>query len=208
MARADELIVNAHQQRDGDGAEDRERAPRAADQRLDDDESQNRKHDDADQENADARNRARNRPHLGTHDIAERTAVAPRRQKKDGHVLDRTGKYRAGENPQRTGQITHLRGKHRTNQRTRACNGREVMPEEHVFIGWNVIETVVMAMGGGWPRRFNTERPLGDEQPVEPVGYEIDAHRRDHQPRGIDRLAPMQRNNPKRHRAEQSDCRP
>ena len=81
MTRADELIVDPHQQCDRDCAEHCKSSPRTADQRLDDNEGKNRKHDDANQENAYAGNRARNGSHLGTNDIAERTTIAPCRQK-------------------------------------------------------------------------------------------------------------------------------
>ena len=163
VPRPDELIVDAHQQRDRDGAEHRERAPRAADQRLDDDEREHRKHDDADQEDADAGDRARDRAHLGVDDVAERTAVAPRREKQHRHVLDRAGKHRAGENPQRARQIAHLRGKHRTDERAGAGDGRKMVAVEHVAIGRNVIEAVVVALGGRGARRIDAERPVGDE---------------------------------------------
>jgi hypothetical protein len=141
----------------------REGSPRAADQRLDDNEGKNRKHDDADQKNAHARNRARNRSHLGTDDIPERATIAPCRQKQDRHVLDRAGEHCASENPQRTRQIAHLGGKHRTDQWTGPRDRCEVMAVEHVSIGRNVIETVVMTIGRRWPRTIDAERPVSDE---------------------------------------------
>ena len=60
-ARPDEAAVDAHDQRDRDGAEHREGAPRAAYQCLHHDQRQHRKHDDADQQYADAGD-ARRRP--------------------------------------------------------------------------------------------------------------------------------------------------
>jgi hypothetical protein len=56
-----------------------------------------------------------------------------------------------------------LRSKHRTDQWARACDSREVMAEEHVAIGWNVIETIVMAIGRRRPRTIDAECPVGDE---------------------------------------------
>src|SRR6266487_2297358 len=84
-------------------------------------------------------------------------------RKQHRHVLDRAGKHRAGQNPQRARQVPHLGGKHGTDQWTRACNRREVMAKEHVPIGRDVIETVVMAVGGRWPRAIDAERLLGHE---------------------------------------------
>src|SRR5215470_14186992 len=84
-------------------------------------------------------------------------------------------------------------------------DGREVMPVEHVAVGRDVIETVVMTNGGRRPRAIDAERPLGDEKAVEPVGYEVDANCGDDQPCGIDRFAPVERDNRERNRAQYSD---
>jgi hypothetical protein len=88
-----------------------------------------------------------------------------------------------------------LRGKHWTDQWARPCNRREVMAVEHVSIGRDVIETVVVTGGGRWPSTINAERPIGDEQSIEAIGYEINANRSDHQPGGIDRFTSVERNN-------------
>ena len=82
------------------------------------------------------------------------------------------------------------------------------MPEEYVAVGRDVIETVVMTKGGRRPRAIDAERPLGDEKAVEPVGYEVDANRGDDQPRGIDRFAPIERDDRERSRAQDSDPGP
>ena len=51
-----------------------------------------------------------------------------------GHVLDRTGKYSASKNPKCARQVAHLCCKHRADQGTGAGYGREMMAEKHVPI--------------------------------------------------------------------------
>jgi hypothetical protein len=56
-----------------------------------------------------------------------------------------------------------LRRKHRAHQWARACDCREVVAEEHVLIGRNVIETVVTAISRRRPRTIDTERSVSDK---------------------------------------------
>ena len=104
----------------------------------------------------------------------------------------RAGEHRAGKNPKSSGQVTHLRGKHRTNQWTRACNRREVMAKEDVSIGGNVIEAVIVTVGGRRPRRIDAEHLVRHEQRVEAVGEEVDAKGGNNEPSRADALAPAQ----------------
>ena len=82
------------------------------------------------------------------------------------------------------------------------------MSVEHVSVGRDVIEAVVMTNGGCRPRAIDAERPVCDEKAVEPVGYEVNANRGDDQPRGIDRFAPVERNDSERNRAQYGDPYP
>src|SRR5262252_4504700 len=45
-----------------------------------------------------------------------------------------------------------------TNQWTGAGNRREMMAVQHISIGRDVIEAVVMAVGGRWPRTIDAKR--------------------------------------------------
>ena len=74
-----------------------------------------------------------------------------------------------------------------------------MMAEEHVLIGRNVIETVIMTSSRRLPRAIDPERPVGDEQPIKPIGDEIDANRGDDQPRGVDRFTSIERHDRKCH---------
>jgi hypothetical protein len=74
-----------------------------------------------------------------------------------------------------------------------------MMTEEHVLIGRNVIETVIMARGRRLSRTIDSECPVGDEQSIKPIGDEIDANRGDDQPRGVDRFTSIERHDRKCH---------
>ena len=102
---------------------------------------------------------AGDRPHLGAHHVAERLAVAPGREEQHGHVLHRAGEHDAGEDPQRAGQIAHLRREHRADQRPGAGDRGEMMAEQHVAVGRNVIEAVVVAIGRRRARRDRRRAP-------------------------------------------------
>ena len=85
--------------------------------------------------------------------VAERPAVAAHRDEQDDEVLHRAGEHDAGEDPQRAGQVAHLRGEHGPDQRAGAGDGREVVAEQHVFVGRHVVQAVVVADGGRLRRR-------------------------------------------------------
>ena len=116
---------------------------------------------------ADAGDRAGDRSHLRAHHVAERASVAPRGQEQHGHVLHRAGEDDAGENPQRARQVAHLRREHRTDQRAGAGDRREVMAEQHVTVGRNVIEAVIVTDGRRRPAGIDAEHFVGDEQRVD-----------------------------------------
>ena len=187
-AGADEAAVDAHDQRDREGAEHREGAPRAALQRIDHHERQHRQDDDADQEDANPGDAAGDRPHLRADHFGERLAVSPNRQKQHRRVLHRAGEHHAGQDPQRAGKVTHLRGQHRPDQWPGAGDRREMMAEQDIAVGRDVIEPIVMAIGWGHAPRVHAVGLGGDEQRIEPVGDEVDADRRHDQPGGVDRL--------------------
>ena len=77
--------------------------------------------------------------------VAQRAAVAARRDEQDDEVLHRAGEHHAGQDPQRARQVAHLRGEHRADQRAGAGDGREVVAEQHVLVGGHVVEAVVVA---------------------------------------------------------------
>ena len=193
MPGADEAHVHAHDQRDRDRCRDGEQSPRTAGERLDDDQAQHREDDDHDREHADQRQRAGNRTQLHLDHLAERLAVAAYRSEQHDEVLHRAGDDDAGQDPQRSGQVAHLRGEDRADQRTGAGDRREMMTVEDDLVGRDVILAVVVSYRRRRPAVVEHQDFFGDELAVEPVGDEIDAQRSSHQPHRVDRFAPPQR---------------
>src|SRR5690606_14641622 len=76
--------------------------------------------------------------------IPQRTPVAAHGDEQHREVLHRPRKYHTGQNPEHAGQITHLRRQHWPDQGASPCNGGKMVPEEHVFISWYVVQTIVM----------------------------------------------------------------
>ena len=149
--------------------------------------------DHANEGDANSDDAAGGRTDLGADHLAERLGVAAGREEQHDHVLDRPGEHDAGQNPQGSGQVAHLRRKHRPDQRPRAGDRREMMAVEDVAVGRDVIEPVVVAIGGRHALRIDAERARDDEQRIEAVGDEVDADRGGHEPRRVDRFAARER---------------
>ena len=79
------------------------------------------------------------------------------------HVVHAARENGADQNPQQAGQIAELRGKHGPEQGTGRGNGGEVMAEEHVLIGLDIVLTVGVLHGGGDAVGVNVEHLGGDE---------------------------------------------
>ena len=126
---------------------DREGAPRAVGQRLDDDQRQHGEQDHHDHEGAEQRDHAGDQAELGADQLAERAAVAAHRDEQDHEVLHRAGEDHAGQDPEQARQVAHLRGEHGADQRAGAGDGREMVAEQHVAVGRDVVEPVVVAIG-------------------------------------------------------------
>ncbi len=191
-ARADVAHVDAHEHRDRDGRHDRENAPRALGQGLDHDQRQHCEDDDHDQEAAEQRDGAGNAAHFLAHHVAQGAPVAPGGEEQDHEVLHRTGQHHAGDQPERAGQVAHLRRQHRPDQRPRAGNGREVVAEKNVFVGRDVVQAIVVEHGRRGPARIELHHVVGDEEAVVAVGDQVDGDCRDDDPEGVDRLSAAQ----------------
>ncbi len=191
-ARADVAHVDAHEHRDRDGRHHREDAPWALGQGFDHDQRQHREDDDHDQEAAEQRDGPGNTAHLFAHHIPQGTAVATGGQEQDHEVLHRTGQHHPGNQPQGTGQIAHLRRQHRADQRACTGNRRKVVTEKNVFVGRHIVQTIVVDHRRGCPPGIELHHVVGDEQTVVTVRNQVDGHRSDHNPQGVDRLAAAQ----------------
>ena len=85
------------------------------------------------------------------------------------------GKHTTDQNPQKTGHIAELCGKHRSKQRTRRSNSGEMVTEKDVLVGGDVVLTVRVAYSRSLTGFIDIENFLGDEQTVETVSYRKDA---------------------------------
>ena len=86
--------VEAHEDRERDRHADREHAPRALGQRVDDDEAEAGERDDEDEEDRDGGGDAGDRTDLGARDLGQRPAAAPGRRPQRDHVVDGAGEAR------------------------------------------------------------------------------------------------------------------
>ena len=189
-ARAQEAHVDAHEQRNRYGRADGEDAPRTFGQRFHHDQRQHREDDDHDQEAAKEGDGARHAAHLFFDHLTQRRTVTARGDKQHHKVLHRPRQHHARQQPERTRQVAHLRSQHRTDQRTRACNGGEVVTKQHVTVGWHVVQAVIVNDRRGGARRVELHDLLRDVQAVVAISHKIDGNRRDHDPQGADVLAP------------------
>ena len=165
--------------------DEREQAPRAVAQRVDDDQRQHREQDDHDREDRDHRRHAGDRVDFLLRDLAERLAVAPHRRAEDHEVLHRAAEHDAGDQPDRAGQEAELRRERRTDERAGAGDRREVMAEEDPLVRRHEVAAVVEPLGRRRAARVEPEDLLGDEPRVEAVGDEIGADGGDDEPAAL-----------------------
>ena len=72
--------------------------------------------------------------------LAEGLAVAAHREEEHDHVLDGAGEDDADDDPERAGQVAHLRREHRADERAGAGDRGEVVAEEHAAVGDVVVD--------------------------------------------------------------------
>ena len=208
MSGPQEPPIDTHQNGDGKRGEDGEGSPRAIGQGSDHDEAQHSQQDHHDRENADHRDEPRGLAHLRLDQIAERAAVAARRDEKNEKVLHRAREDDADDEPERAGKIAHLRREHRADKRPRAGDRREVMAEEHIFVGRHIIESVGQTMRGGRTRGIDAQHPARDEGRIETEADQIDANRRGHEPERVDALAARDGERVEREQSGRADSDP
>ena len=136
-------MYKPHEERERDGHADRERAPRAFLERVDDRQAEPGEGDDDDEEDGDGGRRARHRPDFLAGDLGQRAAAAAGRSPEDDEVVNRARQADAGDEPDEPGSVAELCRQHRTDERTRPRDGREVMPEEDEPVGRVIVVAVV-----------------------------------------------------------------
>ncbi|MNQ82962.1 hypothetical protein D3C85_980310 [compost metagenome] len=190
--RADIAHVDAHQHRDGEGRHHSEHAPGALGQGFHHDQREHREDDDHDQEGAEQRDGARHLAHFLAHQLAQRASVTAAGNEQHDEVLHRPGKDHAGDQPERAGQVAHLRGEHRAHQRAGAGDGGEVVSEENVLVGRHIVQAIVMDDRRRCPGGVQLHHPGGNEQAVVSVGDQVEGDGGYHYPQGVDRFAAAQ----------------
>ncbi|MND47657.1 hypothetical protein D3C80_385550 [compost metagenome] len=207
-ARADIAHVDAHQHRDGDGRHHGEHAPGAFGQGLDHDQREHREDDDHDHEGAEQRDGAGHLAHFLAHQLAQGAAVATAGNEQHHEVLHRAGQDHPGDQPEGAGQVAHLRGEHRAHQRAGAGDGGEVVTEEDVLVGRDVVQAIVVEHGRCCAGGVQLHHPGGDEQAVVAVGNEVDRGCSSNNPEGVDGFATTQRHGAQRECAQHGNGKP
>ena len=93
--------------------------------------------------------------------------------------MDAAGHHAADQDPERARHVAELRGDDRAKQRAGRGDGREVVSEEDVFVGLDVVVTVVDRFGGRNAVFAQVHDLLGQIQAVEPVRDGEDTRRRE-----------------------------
>ena len=154
---------------------DRERAPRAVLERVDDREAEAGERDDDDEQDGDGGGGAGDRADLGARDVGERAPAAARRRPQNDQVVDGAGEADAGDQPDEPGRVAELRGEHRADQRAGARDRREVVAEQHPAVGGVVVVAVGADMRRRRPRVVQRHDARRDERAVVAVGDGEDA---------------------------------
>ena len=123
------------------------------------------------------------------YDIAQRLTVAAHGDEQDHHVLYRTGKHYAEDNPQRTRQVTHLRSQYGTNQGACTGNRGKVVTEQHAFVCRHIVQTVIVPFGGREAVRIELHHVFGNVQAVETIGDAVDRYGGGYHPYRTDMFA-------------------
>ncbi|MPM38198.1 hypothetical protein SDC9_84827 [bioreactor metagenome] len=151
LAGPDETHVDTHQEGDRDRHRDREHAPRGRGQGADDDDRQHRDEDDHDGEHADDGEPAADGAEFVAGHLAERAPVPADRQVQHHVVLHRPGEHHADDDPDRAGQVAHLGGEDRADQRAGTGDGGEVVAEQDGTVGRLEVTPVGELLGRGRP---------------------------------------------------------
>ncbi len=122
--------------------------------------------------------------------------------------MHRPGEDHARQYPQHAGQVAHLRGEHGPDQRPGAGDGGKVVAKQHVFIGRNVVQAIVVARGRCRTAGVQRQHTLGDEQAVVAVGNQVHRYGGNNYPQRVNGLAAVQGDGRQRAGARQRDQRP
>ncbi len=120
--------------------------------------------------------------------VAERFAVAPDGGEQDDKILNAASEHGPRHDPKSPGKITELGRQCRPHERTRAGDRRKMVSENHPFVRRHEVPAVVQALGGRRARAVQLHHSDGDKPAVKPISDQVDAHRRNDNPHGVNRL--------------------
>ena len=166
---------------------------------------QNRQQDRHDSDDPDDGGRAADGAEFVADHLTQRAAPSSGGDPQHEVVLHTSGEYRADDDPDGARQITHLHGKHRADQRTRARDRGEVMAEQHPPVGRHVVGVVFEHFCRCCVIVARADDLQLDQPGIEPETDHIGADRRDDEPHRVDRLPTEERDDRPRDRAEQRD---
>ena len=184
--------VKTHERRGRDGCQHRERRPRAVLHDIHDHQPEHGAQDHHDEECADKGCETAERPEFIVRHPSEAAAVAAYRQQQDSHVLHTAAEHRSHQDPQRSGQITELRGECRTHERPGTGDGGEVMTEHDGAMRRHEVAAVIQTLRRSRAGGIDRQHLRGDPRAVEAQAEQVSAHRRGEDPQRIDRLVPVQ----------------
>ncbi len=180
--------VQSHEDRDRHGRRNRECPPRAALQGIHHHQADHRQQNHHNQQHRHQCHEAAHPTDLLARHLPQRFPVPPHRCEQNHEILHRPAQARADDDPQRPWQVSELSRQHRTHQRSRPGDRREVMAEYDPLIGRLEIVPVAQAFGRCGPLVIQRHHACRDELAVKTEGRGIAARRRHHQPQAVDVL--------------------
>ena len=208
LARPQEALIAAHDQRDWDRHAQGEHGPRRACHGLDGDEREERHRNGGDHDEEQRDDDATELAHLISGHLAEGTALSFRRDPQHEHVLHGAGEDHAEDDPQDAWQVAHLRRQNRSDKRSSSGDRRKMLSEEHTTVRPLEVRTVMHALRRCGVRVVGAHDLDLDAIRIETVGDGIRAQRHDDEPDGADLFAARHRQNRPADRADNGDKRP
>jgi hypothetical protein len=139
---------------------------------------------------------------------SEFTTTAAGRDEQHEVVLHRAREHDADDDPDRAGQVAHLRGEDGSDERAGAGDRGKVVAEQHAAVGGDEVLAVRHVLGRRRAVVIRAQQVLLDVVRVEAVGDEVSAHRGEHEPDAVDRFAAHEREHGPGHATDEGDEHP
>ena len=167
--------------------DDREHAPGALVQGVDDHLRRGSQRGHHDEQHGDRGGDAHDGSQQVSGDFWQRLPILPHRGQEHDEVVDPAGQARADHNPAEAGKIAPLRGQDRPNQRPRARNGRKVDAEQHQPPRGVIIDVVAEPVGRRDAPVVQNGHFCRQKGPIEPIGHQKRGQGGNHQPERVHR---------------------